>query len=264
MLVVSGALLMEHPNSAAIMDRVRNLTEKLGERLLRPTWKGLCFPVRGASHVGAMQLGWRKPAAAHGSDLEAKRVLLMIGSADTILNEHSNPRSDQFRIYLGHHADRGALTAAVALPTAAYTEKTGTFINLEGRVQRTRAAATPPGDAKEEWETLRALGEFSGAYFTYDTIEELRAQRLPWAVGSVLASSSSELLQMKGSTTNVRLPSAHTAPFSVVNLPDYYMTDVISRASPTMAKCSIAFSGKVARSTAEVDRLYRQAAAISE
>ena len=36
----------------------------------------------------------------------------------------------------GHHGDRGAYLADVVLPGAAYTEKNGTYVNTEGRVQQ--------------------------------------------------------------------------------------------------------------------------------
>ena len=38
----------------------------------------------------------------------------------------------------GHHGDRGAIRADVVLPGGAYTEKSGTYVNFEGRTQITR------------------------------------------------------------------------------------------------------------------------------
>ena len=43
------------------------------------------------------------------------------------------------------------------LPGAAYTEKSATYVNTEGRAQMTSRAAFAPGDAKEDWAILRAL-----------------------------------------------------------------------------------------------------------
>lgn len=59
----------------------------------------------------------------------------------------------------GHHGDRGAEMADVVLPGAAYTEKTATYVNIEGRAQQTRAALVPPGMAREDWKIIRALSE---------------------------------------------------------------------------------------------------------
>ena len=38
----------------------------------------------------------------------------------------------------GHHGDRGAMRADIVLPTSAYTEKAGTYVNMEGRPQQTK------------------------------------------------------------------------------------------------------------------------------
>ena len=62
-----------------------------------------------------------------------------------------------FVIYQGHHGDDGAHRADVVLPGAAYTEKAGTYINLEGRVQHAKRAVFPPGQAREDWAIIRAL-----------------------------------------------------------------------------------------------------------
>ena len=67
-----------------------------------------------------------------------------------------------FVIYQGHHGDAGAHRADVILPGAAYTEKSATYVNTEGRVQRTTLAAFPPGDAREDWTIIRALSDVLG------------------------------------------------------------------------------------------------------
>ena len=50
-----------------------------------------------------------------------------------------------FVIYQGHHGDAGAHRADVILPGAAYTEKNATYVNTEGRVQRTELRGLPAG-----------------------------------------------------------------------------------------------------------------------
>ena len=49
--------------------------------------------------------------------------------------------------------------ADVILPGAAYTEKTATYVNTEGRAQQTRRAVTPPVYARDDWKIIRALSE---------------------------------------------------------------------------------------------------------
>ena len=68
-----------------------------------------------------------------------------------------------FVVYVGTHGDAGAHRADVILPSAAYTEKSGTYVNTEGRVQLAERAVFPPGDAKEDWAILRALSAVLGS-----------------------------------------------------------------------------------------------------
>ena len=79
-------------------------------------------------------------------------------------------------IYLGHHGDAGAHRADVILPGAAYTEKPGTYVNTEGRVQLGQRAVFPPGEAREDWAILRALSERLGKTLPYDTLDQVRAR----------------------------------------------------------------------------------------
>ena len=50
------------------------------------------------------------------------------------------------------------------MPGAAYTEKQGTYVNMEGRAQQTIAALTPPGMARVDWKIIRAISEVSNFF----------------------------------------------------------------------------------------------------
>src|SRR5690606_18362972 len=90
-----------------------------------------------------------------------------------------------FVVYIGTHGDAGAHRADVILPGAAYTEKSATYVNTEGRVQRTLRAGFAPGDAREDWAILRALSDVLGHRLPFDSLEQLRsrlAQEVPHLV----------------------------------------------------------------------------------
>ncbi len=53
--------------------------------------------------------------------------------------------------------------ADVVLPGAAFFEKSGSFTNMEGRIQRFEATARPAGEARPDWEILGLLAEELGA-----------------------------------------------------------------------------------------------------
>ena len=139
-------------------------------------------------------------------------------------------------VYQGHHGDAGARIADVILPGAAFTEKDGTYVNLEGRPQRAYAASTPLGEARADWRILRALSARLGKPLAYDTLDELRArmvERAPAlaAIGEVTAAAWGDF----GAAG-----AMGEAPFACP-IGDFYRTDPITRASQTMTECSAAF-----------------------
>src|SRR5207244_11034414 len=79
-----------------------------------------------------------------------------------------------FVVYIGTHGDQGAHRADVILPGAAYPEKSGIYVNAEGRVQVAGRASFPPGDAREDWAILRALSDVLGHKLPYDSLAQLR------------------------------------------------------------------------------------------
>jgi NADH-quinone oxidoreductase subunit G len=109
-------------------------------------------------------------------------------------------------------------------------------VNTEGRPQMTRKAAFAPGEAKEDWAILRALSEKLGQALPYDSLDQLRKalfaatphlQKL-----NAIAPARWEIFGAEGAVT------ARAFQLPIAN---YYMTDPISRASETMAKCTEAF-----------------------
>jgi NADH-quinone oxidoreductase subunit G len=146
-----------------------------------------------------------------------------------------------FVVYQGHHGDSGAARADVILPGAAYTEKTGTYANTEGRAQRAFAATLPPGEAREDWRILRAASAVLGTALPYDTIDALRARMESVApalgkIGYLPRFGCADAAGPAGDPDAVA-DSPIGAAFA-----EYHRTDAISRASPTMAACVAALS----------------------
>jgi NADH-quinone oxidoreductase subunit G len=136
-------------------------------------------------------------------------------------------------VYIGHHGDRGAHRADVILPGAAYTEKSATWVNTEGRPQRSVRAVFPPGEAREDWAIVRALSGVLGHTLPFDTIADLRSaleRAVPHFahVDRVIPAPWGRF--GRGGAMNDQ-------PFASP-IANYYMTDPISRASLTMARCT--------------------------
>jgi NADH-quinone oxidoreductase subunit G len=147
-----------------------------------------------------------------------------------------------FVVYIGTHGDRGAHRADVILPGAAYTEKTGIYVNTEGRVQMANRAGFPPGNAREDWAIIRALSEALGKKLGYDSVAGLR-QVLFKAVPHLIRIDHIEA----GNTADIRALAGKTgsvdrAPFKS-SVDDFYLANPIARASAVMAECSRLASG---------------------
>ena len=102
------------------------------------------------------------------------KVLYLLGADEGLVRREN--LKETFIVYQGHHGDQGAEIANVILPGAAYTEKSATYVNTEGRAQRTQYVVAPPGKAKEDWQIIRALSEVFGSPLAYDNINDLRAR----------------------------------------------------------------------------------------
>ena len=160
-------------------------------------------------------------------------VLFLLGA-----DECETAATGAFKIYLGTHGDAGAHKADVILPGAAYTEKNGLYVNLEGRVQMGRRAVFPKGEAKEDWSILRALSEVLGQNLPYDSLDQLRAKlfadhptfgQIDFAPGSVPTAFDIDALGVAGEVSDAPFESAIKA---------FHLTNPVARASVTMAECA--------------------------
>ncbi|MFW2853135.1 NADH-quinone oxidoreductase subunit NuoG [Sphingomonas sp. TX0543] len=217
-MVIVGGGAMKGAHGAALA-----LIEPLG--LIKDGWNGFNVVHMAASRMGGLMLGYAQKGGI--SDLYGAKLSFFLGA-----DECDFGRFGGFKVYIGHHGDAGAHHADVVLPGASYAEKSGTWVNLEGRVQRGERAVFPPGDAREDWTILRALSEKLGKTLPFDTLEELRA---------AMAVDCPDLANT-GLVTFPWNPPALTAQAEGVlagyPIKDFYLTNAICRASPTMQRCS--------------------------
>jgi NADH-quinone oxidoreductase subunit G len=166
-------------------------------------------------------------AAAQGGRLD---VLYLLGADELPMEQLGST----FVVYQGSHGDAGAHRADVVLPAAAYTEKSATYANTEGRVQMTTAVSAPPGQAKDDWAIVRALSSEVGHTLPYDDIATLRAAM--YKLAPQLARLNATPVAGRSGTIEAEGP-IDAAPF-VNPIRDYYLTNPIARASTVMAEMS--------------------------
>ncbi len=235
LIVGSGALA--RPDGAQVLGAARALAESLG--LIRDDWNGFNVLHRAASRVAGLEVGFLPGGGGRdvagildGCRKGDVEVLYLMGADELDLADTGSA----FVIYQGHHGDRGAARADVVLPGAAYTEKDGTYVNTEGRAQLGRRASFPPGEAREDWAIIRALSGALGKPLPFNALPELR--RAMRAAHPTLGEIDVVGKAAWGGFGAVG-PIAAT-PFAYP-IADFYKTDPISRASPTMTRCSELF-----------------------
>lgn len=168
-MIIIGSAAVEHPDAKAIFETIGSFVDKNQANFVTPEWQGYNVLQRVASRAGAYEVGFTTPSPAVAS--VSPKMIWLLGADE--ISQTDLPK-DAFVVYQGHHGDRGAQLADVILPGAAYTEKSVTYVNTEGRVQMTRAATSLPGAARDDWKIIRAVSEYLGTPLPYDDIEALR------------------------------------------------------------------------------------------
>lgn len=243
-ILILGQAALRRPDGWSVLHNCQRIAETYG--LIRPDWCGFNVLHLAASRVGALDLGL--VPARQESDVtdilkacrsQAVKVLFLLGA-----DEMSTQGLEKtFVIYQGHHGDRGAAIADVILPGATYTEKEGLYMNTEGRLQCTYPACQPPGQAQEDWRILKQLAEVLGLKLPYQTLTQLREHLTQKNPLFSLKESFTPTPWTPFSLENSSFETLSTQPFEPA-FENFYMTDVISRHSPTMAACTKAISGE--------------------
>jgi NADH-quinone oxidoreductase subunit G len=235
-LVGSGAAARH--DGAAVLAQAAKIAMDFGA--IKEGWNGFAVLHDTASRVGALDIGFAGGglSAAQMTTFGTLDVLFLLG-ADEI-----KAPDGTFVVYIGTHGDRGAHRADVILPGAAYTEKSGIFVNTEGRAQMANRASFPPGEAREDWAIIRALSDVLGKKLPYDSLPALR-QAIFKAAPHLMRLDQIEVANADGIKALAGKGGAlEKGPFKA-SVEDFYLTNPIARASAVMAECSRLASGQM-------------------
>ncbi len=217
---------------------------------IQENWAGFGVLHRAAGRVGALDIGFvpGEGGLASAQILSGGLQTVVLLGADEV---DLRGLSEATVVYIGSHGDAGASAADIVLPAAAYTEMVATYVNTEGRVQMTRRAVQPKGEAREGWAIFRALSEVMGLTLPYDTADALREkirESHPVLAGHGFAPGHGGAENLSAALE----PSAalSTATFGAA-IDDFYLTNPIARASATMAECSLQKQGLATQVAAE-------------
>jgi NADH-quinone oxidoreductase subunit G len=197
------------------------------QRLIRDGWNGFNVIHTAASRMAGLLLGYAQKSGIAELEAAAPELVLLLGADEVAADRFAGA----YKVYIGHHGDAGARQADLVLPGAAYSEKHGTYVNLEGRVQRGEKASFPPGEAREDWTIFRAVSDLIGRPLPFDRFDQLRAAM----IAEVPALGTDGLIDLPWAPPS--LPSEASGPMTLP-IKDFYLTNAICRASPTMQRCS--------------------------
>jgi NADH-quinone oxidoreductase subunit G len=223
-VIVGGAALKAEGGQAATLGLVKSLD------LVRDGWNGYNVLHTAAARTGGLMLGFARPGGMASLADAAPKLLFLLGADEADLT----PFGKSFKVYIGHHGDRGAHAADVILPGAAYTEKHGIHVNLEGRVQYSEKAVDPPGDARADWSILRALSDALGQPLPFDSFGQLRA----WLFADFPAFAQPGLVTFDWAPPKLAAPKLAKGTAVAYPVRDFYLTNPIARSSPTLQRCS--------------------------
>ncbi|XP_048165745.1 NADH-ubiquinone oxidoreductase 75 kDa subunit, mitochondrial [Corvus hawaiiensis] len=238
-MVVVGSAALQRSDGAAIHAAVSTIAQNARAKSgADADWKVMNILHRVASQVAALDLGFKPGVEAIRKN--PPKVLYLLGADSGCVTRQDLPK-DCFIIYQGHHGDVGAPMADVILPGAAYTEKAATYVNTEGRAQQTRVAVTPPGMAREDWKIIRAVSELAGLTLPYENLDQIRKRLEEVSPNLVRYDDVEEANYFIQANELAKLAKQQLLADPLVppqlTIKDFYMTDSISRASQTMAKC---------------------------
>ncbi len=235
-MIIFGQGALNREDGAAIIKLAHDIAEKYG--MVSDEWNGFNVLHTAASRVAALDMGLVTENGIEGildgAEKGDIKVVYNMG-ADEL---DTSKLAKSFVIYQGSHGDEGVKNADVILPGVAYTEKPGTYLNTEGRVQIALRAIFGPGEAREDWKILRALSDVLGKTLSYDTIADLRAKMVKdyphFAAIDQKPSSEWSDFGVDGDVKDGGFTLA---------ISDFYGTNPIARSSETMAECRVALSG---------------------
>jgi NADH-quinone oxidoreductase subunit G len=232
-LIIVGQGALTRQDGLTLLSLAAQLAQSIGA--VKDGWNGFSVLHTAAARVGALDLGFVPGEGGLTAQAMAQ------GGVDVLFNlgaDEIDIAPGPFVIYQGTHGDRGAHRADVILPGATYTEKSGTYVNTEGRVQMANRAAFAPGEAREDWAILRALSDVLGHRLPFDSLNALRQKLYAEhphfaALDRVSPADAASAVQALAGIGGNPGRDAFVSPIK-----DFYLTNPIARASGVMAECS--------------------------
>ena len=224
-MIIFGESFLKSKSAKFLFNSFKNFL--LSNNKFTDDWSPLNFLPSDAATVGSLDLDIidKKNELIKSLNEHKFDLVFLMGQDNLKFN-----KKNEFIIYVGSHGDNGAELADIILPGAAYTEQSGHYTNLEGKVQKAYKASYPPGDAKEDWEIINNLAEFMNNRKLFNDRDELESSMFNYI-------NLKKEKQESPSNSKVDL-SDFEDEILKITYKDYYFSNVIARSSKTMLNCN--------------------------
>ena len=223
-MIIIGESALQGQVGGYIFETLKNFL--LLNNFINKNWNALNILTQQASRVGAIDLGFysitRQDNFSFFKKLENDefKLIYLLGA-----DNFNFDKKDKYIIYQGSHGDKGAEIADVVLPGAAYTEKNGLFVNLEGKLQNAYKASYPPGDAIEDWVVFKNLANMINKPLPYNNAKDLR-KFIKKDIELKINSNFNQINKVDFVNSKILIKPI-----------DYYYSNPIARSSKTMNEC---------------------------
>ena len=224
-IIIFGESFLKSKSAEFLFSSFKNFL--LSNNKFTDDWSPLNFLPSDAATVGSLDLDIidKKNELLKNLNENKFDLVFLMGQDNLKFN-----KKNEFVIYVGSHGDNGAELADIILPGAAYTEQSGHYTNLEGKVQKAYKASYPPGNAKEDWEIINNLAEFMNNRRLFNDRDELESSMFNYI-------NLKKDKQESPSKTKVDLSNFEDETLKIT-YKDYYFSNVIARSSKTMLNCN--------------------------
>jgi len=222
-IIIIGESLLRLKSSEFLFNKTKEFLSKNNK--ISDEWNSLNILSTDAATVGNIDLGIINNENNLISDLKEHKfdIVYLVGQDNLEFD-----KKDEFIIYQGSHGDKGAESADIILPGAAYTEQDGYFTNLEGKIQKAYKASYPPGEAKEDWQIINELAEFMNNRKLFNDKDELESSMFNY----LNLQKEKQVNDINNSTNEFQNETL------TIKVKDYYFSNVIARSSKTMVECN--------------------------
>ena len=223
-MIIIGESALYGKTGQYVFESLKNFL--LNNNCIRKDWNSLNILTQQASRVGALDLDFHSINEKENFSFFDKlknnefKFLYLLGADDINFN-----KDNKFIVYQGSHGDKGAEIADIILPGAAYTEKNGLFVNLEGKLQSAYKASYPPGDAREDWIIFKDLANMMKKPLGFNNIKHLR-ESINRHIQSKINNEVKKNIKVDFVDENISVKPI-----------DYYYTNSIARSSKVMSEC---------------------------